>query len=328
VSALGRERTVEALMASARAALERGELDSARTSLAQVLSTEEANKQARLALVDVLIRMARWAAAEKQARILSNQFPADTEPVYLMAQIALRRGDPTFASELARRCVERGDNRTEIYKVLALAEYLLHRTEQFEEHMRAVLEKNPQDAESHYILARYFYESKRYGQALSAFQNVLDIEPEHYKAHYYVGLVNQANGDTGRAHVEFLAAIQLVENRHLRYAWPFADLGRQLADAGDLDAAIDWFSRGLRNDLACPRLYYEYARVLFQRGPVPEIERMLVEAVRLDPGYPDAYYLLARYYTKSNRKLAAEQVLARFKDLKAHPVPSPYGLPR
>jgi tetratricopeptide (TPR) repeat protein len=328
VHALGQEPAVEGLMASARAALERGDLDGARSSLAKVLSREESNKQARLALVDVLIRMARWAAAEKQARILSNQFPAETEPLYLMAQIALRRGDPASASELADRCIERGDKRPEIYKVLALAEYLLQRTEQFEGHIHAVLEKNPRDPEAHYILARYLYEIKHYRQALPAFQAVLDIQPEHYKAHYYAGLVYQANGDRDRAHAELLAAIRIIEGQQIRYAWPFADLGRQLADAGDLDAAIDWLSRGIDNDPTCPKAYYEYARALFHKGLAPEIEKLLIEAVRLDPGYTDAYYLLARYYRKSNKNLAADQVLAKFRDLKAHPVSSPYGTPR
>jgi hypothetical protein len=112
-------------MASARTALERRDLDGARASLERVLAREAANKQARLALVDVLIRMARWADAESQARILSNQFPEETEPIYLLAQVALRRGDPACASELAGRCIKRGDKRPEIYKVLALAEYLL-----------------------------------------------------------------------------------------------------------------------------------------------------------------------------------------------------------
>ena len=324
----GQEPSVVQLMARARTALEQGNLESARADLESVLSREGAYKQARLALVDVLIRMARWADAESEARILTDQFPEDTEPIYLLAQVALRRGDPASANEFARRCLVNGDNRPEIYKVLALAEYLLQRTEQFEAHIQVVLKKNPRDAEAEYLLARYLYESKQYRQALAAFQKVLEIQPEHYRAHYYAGLVYQMTNDMDRAQGEFLGAIRIIENKHIRYAWPFADLGRQLADAGESDAAIDWLLQGIHNDPACPKAYYEYARALFHKGPLPEIERMLIEAVRLDPGYTDAYYLLARYYRKVDKSLAAEQALAKFKDLKAHPVPSPYGLPR
>jgi tetratricopeptide (TPR) repeat protein len=328
VHAPGQEPSVVQLMASARTALEQGNVETARTDLERVLSREQTNKQARLALVDVLIRMARWVDAESQARILTSQFPEETEPIYLLAQIALRRGDPASANEFASRCLEHGDNRSEIYKVLALAEYLLQRTDQFEAHIRVVLERNPRDAEAEYLLARYLYETKQHRQCLSAFQAVLAIQPEHYKAHYYAGLVYQLNGDPDRAKAEFLTAIRIIESKQIHYAWPFADLGRQLADAGDLDAAIDWLSQAIHNDPTCPKAYYEYARALFHKGPLPEIEKTLIEAVRLDPGYTDAYYLLARYYRKSDKNLAADRVLARFRDLKAHPMRSPYGVPR
>ena len=325
---LGREFAVEQLMADAEAALNHGELEVARAGLARVLSKEEGNTRARLELVNVLIKMARWAAAEKQARILHDQFPTDTEPLFLMARIALGRGDPSSVAELVNRCIERGDNRPEIYKMLAITEYLLQRTDQFEAHIQYVLDKNPQDAEAQYLLSRYLYEMKLYGQALPAFQAVLDLQPEHYKAHYYEGLIKEANGDTNEAQAEFRAAIRIVESKSVHFAWPFADLGRQLADAGDLETAINWLSRGIHNDPTCPKVYYEYARALFQRGLTPQVEKALNEAVRLDPGYTDAYYLLARYYRKADNNVAADEALTRFRELKAHPVPSPYGLPR
>lgn len=328
VQAQGQDLSVQQLMASARTALERDDLEGARASLERLVSREDTNEQARLALTDVLMRMGRWKEAESQARILANQFPAKTEPVYLLAQVALRRGDPASARELAGRCLERGDQRPEIYKVLALAEYLLQRTELFEGHIRAVLQKNPRDAEAQYILGRYLYETQQYRQALIAFQAVHAIQPEHYKAHYYAGLICQASGDTDLARAEFLAAIRIIESKQIRYAWPFADLGRALNDAGETEKAIDWISRGIRNDPTCPKTYYEYARALFQQRVDSEVGRALLEAVRLDPGYSDAYYLLARYYRKTGENQAADHVLEKFRDLKANPVPSPYGLPR
>ena len=38
-----------------------------------------------------------------------------------------------------------------------------------------------------------------------------------------------------------------------------------------------------------PKANYEYARALLHKGPVSEIEKSLIDAVRLDPGYTDAY---------------------------------------
>jgi predicted Zn-dependent protease len=324
----GREVTVRQLMASARVALDHGDLEAGRSNLEKVLSREETNRPARLALTDVLRRMRRWNEAENHAQTLISQFPADTEPVYLLAEIEMQRGNPQAAQRLASRCLAQGDSRPEVYKVLAVSEYLLQNNDKFLADIRAVIDKNPLDPEAQYMLARYLYETKQYRQSLSALQAVLGIQPAHYKAHYYAGLVYQANGDTDHAQSEFVAAIGIIESKDIHYAWPFADLGRALNDEGKTDKAIEWISRGIRNDPACPKTYYEYARTLFRRSAGSEVKRALIEAVRLDPGYSDAYYLLARYYRKTGENQAADQVLAKFRDLKAHPVPSPYGLPR
>ena len=315
-------------MGRARVSLDRGDLEGTRDTLLRVLGLQETNKQARLALTDVLMRLSRWTDAENQAQILSSQFPADTEPIYLRAVIAMRRGEPQTSRDLASRCLILGDIRREVYKVLALAEYALGQNDEFETHIRAVLKANPSDAEAQYFLARYLYEIKYYDESLRTFEIVLGLQPEHYKSHYYAGLLYGAAGNESRARQEYLAAIRIIESKGARYAFPYADLGRQLAEAGNLDDAIQWLTRGMRNDPACPKPYYEYARALFQRGAEPEIEKSLREAVRLDPGYTEAYYLLARYYWKLGESQLGAQALTRFKDLKDHPLPSPYGLHR
>jgi tetratricopeptide (TPR) repeat protein len=221
-----------------------------------------------------------------------------------------------------------GDTRPEVYKVLALSEYLLQDTTHFEADIQAVLKKYPQDAEARYFLARYLFEIKRYSDALNSFQLVVSLQPDHYKAHYYMGLLHVAAGEADLARTEFETSIKIIESQNIAYAWPFAELGRMLNDAGQREQAIEWLSRGIRNDLACPRNYYEYARAQFEQGAMTEVKRALLEALHLDPGYSEAYYLLARYYRKSGDNQASTKILAKFKDLKSHPIPSPYGLPR
>src|SRR5438094_10541398 len=93
---------------------------------------------------------------------MSRQSPQDAEPVFLSALIAFRRGDPHRASDLASRCILLGDVRPEVYKLLALSEYLLGQTEQFENRVRASLQTHPSHAEAQISLARYLYEMGRF----------------------------------------------------------------------------------------------------------------------------------------------------------------------
>jgi tetratricopeptide (TPR) repeat protein len=322
------EPGVAQLMTQARSSLQAGDMERERASLQQVLTLAPTHKQARLALTEAFMRLGRWQEAESQAQVLRTQFPTDTEPVFLLAMIALRQGDPQAAKNLAGRCLAQGDTRPEVYKVLALSEYLLQDTSQFEANIRTVLKNNPRDAEAQYFLARYLFELKRYSESLNLFRLVIELQPDHYKAHYYIGLLHVAAGEADLARAEFETSVKIVESRKVAYAWPFAELGRALNDAGETEEALEWLSRGIRNDPACPRNYYEYARALFHKGATSEVKPALLEAVRLDPGYTEAYYLLARYYQKSGENQTATEILAKFKNLKSHPIPSPYGLPR
>jgi tetratricopeptide (TPR) repeat protein len=321
--------SIPQLIAQARAAMDRGDMAQERTALEHVLKLDPTHKQARLALTQSFMRLGDWDKAEDQAKVLVTQFPDDSEPVFLLSMIAMRRGDPSQAKDLAARCVTLGDTRPEVYKILALSEYLVGNTDQFEKNIWIVIERAPHDAEAQYLLARYLFEVKRYSESLKLFQSLLQIQPDHYKAHYYVGLLYVASSEPERARVEFEASIKIVESKNIAYAWPFADLARVLNDAGETGQAIDCLSRGLHNDPKSPRIHYEYARCLFQqRGATADVKQALLKAIGLDPGYSEAYYLLARYYRKSGENQAATQILAKFRGLKSHPIPSPYGLPR
>lgn len=244
------------------------------------------------------------------------------------AVVAFRRADPKTAAYLANQCLAHGDNRPEMLKLLALSEYLLGQHDKFETHIRAVLAQNPRDVEAHYSLGRYFFEIGRYTDSLASLRTVMEIDPEHYKAHYYAGLLHGASGRPELARHEYLAAIKTIESKQIRYAWPFAEMGRQLVDAGDYGRGLEWLARAIQNDPANPKAQYEYGRALSKNSSGPEVEKALLEAIRLDSGYSDAYYLLARYYQRTGKPQMASELLTKFKKLKKDPVPSPYGLRR
>jgi tetratricopeptide (TPR) repeat protein len=251
------EPAIEVLMQSANASVRAGNLDRASATIEQVLSRDATNAAARRMLVEILIKKARWADAEAQAALLAKQHPDETQPLYLQAVIALRRGDARRAADLARNCIQRGNVRPEVHKTLALAEYVLGHADKFETHMRAVLQQNALDGEAHYFLGRYLYEIGNYAEALTSFRNALGIDPEHYKAHYYAALAYAANGEKELSEQEFLVSIKIIDTHRIRYAWPFAGLGRQLTDSGESDRALAVLSRGILNDPGCPKAHYE-----------------------------------------------------------------------
>jgi tetratricopeptide (TPR) repeat protein len=89
-----------------------------------------------------------------------------------------------------------------------------------------------------------------------------------------------------------------VANRGLGYAYLRADR---------LDAAAKCFRRAAAHDDHDPRLHFFVATLLFRQmetgnadaDAVPEMKKELETAVRLDPGYADAYHLLGMAHARS-----------------------------
>jgi tetratricopeptide (TPR) repeat protein len=288
------ESSIPQLMNDAQVNLSRGDLGAAGAALEKVLSLDPRHRQARITLINLLLRQGRLPDAGDHAQTLGRLFPGDGE----------------------------------VCKLLAMTEYLLQHYDKFEKNIREAIRLNPQDADAHYHLGRYFFEEKRYKEARNAFEASLKIQPENYRSHYYAGLIYEGENDGEKAKQEYQTSIRIIDQQKVRYAWPFTDLGKWLINEGDYERGVGWLYRATRNDPQSPHAWYHYAKALFQKEPNFEVKEALLLAIRLDAGYSEAYYLLARYYQKIGEEQLAKETFAKFDNLKKNPVPSPFGLRR
>lgn len=244
------------------------------------------------------------------------------------AVLAFKAGKIEQAAQLARECIDGGTVSGDAYKLLAISYFLLQRFDDYLVNMQRAAELNPSDGEVQYHLGRYLYEIKDYKKAMDRFANAMNLDADNYKAAYFLALCKQGNSDEKGAADDFRKAISIIERRHVNYGWPFADLGDLLALKGDYEGGLSWAYRGTRNDPSQPYVHYVYARVLMNKEATPEVEQELNKAIKLDPGYTQAYYVLGRYYTKTGDKEKAKVAFAKFDELKTNPVPSPFGVRR
>lgn len=320
--------SINSLLARAQSSLQRGDLPAAAAALQSALTLEAGNKPARQTLIQLLLRQGRLPEAAAHAQTLAQFYPDDTETILLRARVAFQSGQLSQAATLAERCLQRGGHQAEAHKLLALAAYLQRQLDKFESHIKTAAKLNPADPEPHYHLGRYYFEDKRYADALAAFKAVGQLQPDHFKAHYYAGLVYEGQNEMAAAQGEFQTAINIIERTGARYAWPYADLGQLLCKEGEEERGLSWLYRAVRHDPTSPYAHYHYAKALFRKAAGPEVKQELFTAVKLDPGYADAYYLLARYYQKTGEAQLAKEAFARFEEIKKNPAPSPYGVRR
>lgn len=314
------------LLQQAQQALDAGRLEEAVSLLEQILQEDERNRLARQALVDTLMRLARWEDVRGHLHILELQHPGDPAVLTLAAQVAFRTGNFERASQLARQSLDLAPRQWPLYRLLALSRYMLKDREGFLESLHRLLELNPEDAEGYYHLGRFHYEEQSYEEASKALERVVELDPEHYRAHYYLAWCHQIRGNHEASRKSYQRSVQLIEKQGVRFGWPFTDLGDLLVSRGEYQEGLGWLYRGIRNDPQLPYTYFKYAAALLREEASPEIEWYLQEALRLDPEYAEAYYVLGRYYTKVGEKEKARQAFEKFQELQKDPKPSRFGL--
>ncbi len=325
---LAAEPAIAPLLQQAQASVSRGDFKAAIRWLEQALQQHGQHKPARIALIQLLMRQERTKEAEAHIETFARLYPTASEPNFLRAVLAFQNGQIPQAASFAQQCLERGDKRAEVYKLLAICEYLQQQYPQFEVHIQAAAKQNPLDAEPHYHLGRYHFEHKRFAAALESFTTVGKLQPDHYKAQYYAGLVYEAQNQLAQAQQAYQTCINIIEKLKVRYAWPYTELGKLLTNEDDYERGLGWLYRAVRNDPDSPYAHYGYAKALFRKAVTHEVKDELLRALQLDPGYGDALYLLARYYQKTGAEALAKQTFAKFEEVKKNPMPSPFGVRR
>ncbi len=298
--------------------------------LRRILELQPDHRLARQALVDTLMRRGEWEEAGREAAKLLERFPEDADSIYLAAAVAFRRNEFQRAVQLADKvlALKAGHRQAAAYRLRAFSHFMLEDYEGFRHDLEQLLAVDPANADAHYHLGRYYYENQQFNEGLAALERAVALDPSHYKAHYFLGWCRQAQGDLAAAEAGYRRSIEVVEARHVRYGWPYTDLGELLVTKGDYAGGLSWLYRGIRNDPDLPYSRYKYASALMREQATPEVEEHLLKAVELDPGYTEAFYLLGRYYQAVGEMEKAKSAFARFQELRRNPVASPYGVRR
>jgi tetratricopeptide (TPR) repeat protein len=77
---------------------------------------------------------------------------------------------------------------------------------------KQAIQIEPDYAEAHYYLGLVYGKQERYQEAINAFKQAIQIKPDYAEAHYYLGLCYVALGDRGSALEEYKILKTLDQN--------------------------------------------------------------------------------------------------------------------
>ncbi len=129
---------------------------------------------------------------------------------------------------------------------------------QFLSHIRP-RQGNP---DSHYLLGRYLVERGRYGEAITEFEKVLAIKPDHIKAYNGIAVCYDNLKQYEKARAYYREAVRLGPD----LAFLRNNLGYSFALEGDYNSAIEAYSKAIGLNTTNPLFHNNLAYALSKTG--------------------------------------------------------------
>jgi tetratricopeptide (TPR) repeat protein len=166
-----------------------------------------------------------------------------------------------------------------------------------------------------YALGRIYYQQNRYAEAVQLFQQILERDPLHYRAHDNLALCYEALNQDELALQEYLKTLDLVHKDHPEYDWVYGNVANFFLRRDQNEKAFQAGVEAARRNPNSARNFFLTGKALFKLEKYPQSTRWLEQAIRLDPLYQEAHYVLAQVYRKQGRPEDADRELAVFRKL-------------
>jgi tetratricopeptide (TPR) repeat protein len=137
----------------------------------------------------------------------------------------------------------------------------------------------------------------RGGEAISQFQNALEIRPNYAEAHYNLAVALLHRGRVDEAIAHFQEALKIRPDD----AEAHNSLGSALLQKGRADEAITHYQKALQINPDYVPAHYNLGNILLKKGSVDEAIADYQHALQINPDYAPAHYNLGNILLKKGR---------------------------
>jgi predicted Zn-dependent protease len=177
---------------------------------------------------------------------------------------------------------------------------------------------DPNSARVHQLMAESAMEAQDMSEAETEFQKALEVNPQSAEIAIELAELKRSQSKFDEAIAYYSKAAEIGS---LDYEIAYG-LGACYTYKQDYPHAIEWLRKSVALAPDSAAGHFGLGNALFQNGELNAAIPELIAAVRLEGGMKQAYFLLARAYSKLGRKQEANSALQKLDQLNNQAVPA------
>ena len=285
----GSPQSAASLLAQAQLDAASGRNQQARDEAARSLALDPTNLAAEKLLGDVEYRLEHYAAAETAYKAVLAKTPGDRDVHNRLGGVYSAQGridDAITQFKLSLPSQEGMINLVEVYKEEG-------RLKELEAQDELDMDRSPSDDPiSRFELATVLDAEKRYSEAISLYDQAIDIRPGFWEAHNGLGIVYGEVGRYDDAITQYKMAISAQPNCFQC----FMNWGVELINSGNPKTAIDKIQKSLTINSQFGMAYMNLGVAYDAIGDSQKAIELYEQAISFDPHVPQVYYNLGSDY--------------------------------
>lgn len=261
-------------------------------------------------------QLEHWKEASAELSPYIALHPSDSQAWYWLGNAQLMQGEFTAARTSFQHAIGLNQLYEDAFRGLGLAQFEVKDYDGAYRSWLKAVDLNQKDEKVRYYLGRLFYEADFANQAAAWLRQALALNPKDYEAMTYLGLSAEVLNFQDTAEQLYRAAIDTSNSQEKPYAWAYLSLANLLRKRGNDDEALSTLEVGAKK---CPEAHEltKLGELLTLRNRKADAEKVLRDAVTLDPSLSEAHYRLALLLKSSGDNAGSNAQMEAFRKAKA-----------
>jgi arylsulfatase A-like enzyme/Tfp pilus assembly protein PilF len=210
-------------------------------------------------------------------------------------------------------------DKIKLYNDIKMAQFLVteKKTEEAENAIKKVLERDPSVLEARYILGNIFTKQEKYEEAIEEYTKALSVDPEYYDAIFGIAFAYKKSGKSEEAIIGFKRLID-IDPKDTK---PYFHLGDLYEVRGELDEAISNLKSAVALDPESPAFRNNLGALYLKKKMYAEAEKEIRTALSFERSVPiqNAHFNLGLLHEERG------EILLAIEEYKKEQETSPYN---